>query len=142
MDKRQAVLCDFGLSRLRHEITRSKTMLKPGLTPRYAAPELPAINDEGFRTTEKGDIYSLSMTIYHFGFQERPFEHLNEEELVQKAVQNKQRPQPSSHAVNLDAALWELINEMWAHSPEDRPNAREVATKVAKILGVSSGRHD
>ena len=62
----QAVLCDFGLARIRHEVTRPCTSIREGGKLRYLAPELLS-GPESFRTTAESDIYSLAMTFFQLG---------------------------------------------------------------------------
>lgn len=125
-------MCDFGLSRIRHEITRTKTLFHPGLSARYAAPELPNLHDASFRTTEAADIYSLSMTIFHLGTLEQPYNHIGEDAGVRAAAQAGKRPEPPRESSNLNRELWGMLGGMWAH----KPNKRLTIDQVAMTLGL------
>lgn len=69
----RAVVCDFGLSRILHEVTRSRTRIQEGGHLRFLAPELSAGEDEKFRTTTASDVYSLGMALFELLTLEPPF---------------------------------------------------------------------
>ena len=68
------LLCDFGLSRIRHEISRTHTTIHQGGQPRFIAPEIFFAIEA--RINEKSDVYSLAMTIYALGTRSPPFGHI------------------------------------------------------------------
>ena len=116
----EAVLCDFGLTRIKHEVTRTQTSIREGGRLRYLAPEL-AFGPESFRTTVKSDVYSLAMTFFHLSTLCAPFNKLNEWAAAD-AARRRQRPEkrdPRFLAGSFDV-LWGLLKSMWAHDESAR----------------------
>ncbi|KAF8298262.1 kinase-like protein, partial [Clavulina sp. PMI_390] len=88
----KAYLCDFGLSRIQHEVTRSRTMIQEGGKLRFVAPELSASAATRFRTTRESDIFSLAMTFLAAWSGETPFPEIQNEWKVISNVVGGQRP--------------------------------------------------
>lgn len=61
-DEGEALLSDFGLSRIRHEDNRTRTLTAQGGT--YLAPEL---FDGAFDTTRETDCYSFGIMVHELG---------------------------------------------------------------------------
>ena len=92
----QCLLCDFGLSRIKHEITRTLTIASHGGRQRFIAPEICDPETEETRIDESSDIYSLAMTIYALGTRSVPFVGLNNGRARQAAVQGERPSKPDS----------------------------------------------
>lgn len=73
--KGNAVLCDFGCSRIRHEISRPLSLDRTVGRSFFVARAL--LFAEVLRSTEFSDIYSFAMTIYMMGTGEKPFTNVN-----------------------------------------------------------------
>lgn len=69
-------MCDFRLSRIRHRVARTRSIIRQGGRPRFIAPEIYDAED-CFVTNVPGDIYSLAMTIHTPGIGSLPFEETN-----------------------------------------------------------------
>ena len=131
----EAVLCDFGLTRIKHEVTRTQTSIREGSRLRYLAPEL-TFGPESFRTTAKSDVYSLAITFFHLSTLCTPFKELNEWAAAD-AARCRRRPEkfnaPRFLAGSFDV-LWELLELMWAHEKSARPTMAVVVDELQKIL--------
>ena len=119
------LLCDFGLSRVRHEVSRTNTTIVQGGRRRFVAPEISSgLKD---RVDEKSDIYSLAVTIYALGTRLPPFKDILVEAAACKAVQGGARPKKCGSLGGLTmeetAYLWCLLERMWNHDPRRRPTA-------------------
>ncbi|KAF8310011.1 kinase-like protein [Clavulina sp. PMI_390] len=130
----EAMLCDFGLSRIHHDVTRTATNILEGGHRRYVAPELVNSASERFRTTKSSDIYSLGMTFYSLITLDVPFQNLRDYDAMHQ-INNGRRPgRPKTSTILADsriqAAIWVLIKEMWAHKPATRPTAADVLRRV------------
>ncbi|KAF8318085.1 kinase-like protein, partial [Clavulina sp. PMI_390] len=136
----RAYLCDFGLSRIRHEVTRTRSMVnsQEGGYYRYMAPELTQELEERFRTSQESDVFSLAMTFLHAWSGEKPFGGKWNEWQVAELFQKRERPPRPPFEVDLadpeEAALWNLIVEMWAHEPRRRPSAATVVKRLTLIF--------
>lgn len=135
-------MCDFGLGRIRQEVTRTQTTIRVGGRARFLAPEL-LDGTEEFRTSEASDVYSLSMVILSAWAHERPFVDYPTEKAAGAAARRGQRPlKPLKHVlkgVPLNPAtmelLWRLLEEMWAQDPRKRPSVQVVEASVDALFG-------
>lgn len=164
-----ALLSDFGLSRIRHEVTRTHTNIREGGRTRFMAPELLA-GDELFRTSPASDIFSLSMTFWNVWTRELPFAELLNERKVEAAIRGGQRPNCPTRATNITAVLmappdmeqfdehsdldrnflspeieqdfWLLLVDMWAHEASNRPSSADVLQRLETIFLSLLEQHD
>lgn len=137
----QALLCDFGLSRIRHEVTRTFTFIRSGGRELFVAPELSADDDP--RPDEAGDIYTFAMTILKLGTGANPFsgEFKNERVALREAQQGRRPRRPATFGGLPNApfdTLWSLMEKMWAHNPAERPDACEVVEVTQKLVAAHS----
>lgn len=137
-DDGHARLCDFGLTRVKYEVTpRSIADVPQGGSLRYLAPEL-SIGPSIFRTTQATDLYSFSMTIMQLGTLSEPFSEKYEHPFAAAiAAQRGERPEmPQSLAGLPDAAtraLWGLLGDMWAQDPTKRFPAAKVSARLREL---------
>ncbi|KAF8314490.1 kinase-like protein, partial [Clavulina sp. PMI_390] len=117
-------LCDFGLSRIRHEVSRSQTMRPEGGNRRFLSPELLALDRGTFFSSRESDIFALAMTFLNIWTGRRPFSEVRDDYKVAAMVKAGLRPQKTAVAVRMkpemEAALWELLANSWAQLPDDR----------------------
>ncbi|KAF8315116.1 kinase-like protein [Clavulina sp. PMI_390] len=151
LDKyQQPYLCDFGLSRVRHEVSRTRTQRQDGGSTRFSAPELTSSPADKFRTTSQSDIYALAMLTYNMWTGQKPFSEIELEwQVALTSVQGgrPRRPTASTAHVNLaegvEAAFWRLLQEMWAQDPSKRPVSDIVLSRFEKIFeGTVSFEHE
>lgn len=152
----ETLICDFGLSRIRHEVPRTNTSSRQGGDPRFVAPELSS-GTELFRSNEASDVYSLAMTIYTLGTGLKPFHHFKHWLPALQAAQSGKRPSkfvssgsrlPLVSDIDvhegaqdilcmggLTAAashyIWALLIPMWHHDPSSRPSVPAVRKEMA-----------
>lgn len=134
----EALLCDFGLSRIRHEVTRTHTTIPEGGRNRFLAPELSAAITTRFRTSPSSDIYSLSMTFLNIWTREPPFAKTSNEYKVASWMRDGHRPRRPPVSLNLSSDIeeqfWELVQRMWAHEPNLRPPSSTVQKRLEEIF--------
>ena len=132
-----ALLCDFGLSRIRHEVTRTFTIIREGGRIRFLAPEL-LHGEENFRTTPASDIFSLSMVFLNIWTREAPFAELASSWKVEAAVRKGQRPEKPGVDIDLPPEMaqefWLLLTKMWAHDPASRPPSDDMQSQLEVIF--------
>ncbi|KAF8306169.1 kinase-like protein [Clavulina sp. PMI_390] len=138
-----ALLCDFGLSRIKHEQTRSATNIVEGGRYRYLAPELLSPSAEyKFRTTPASDCYSFAMTILQLVTLEKPFAEYKYESGAFHAAERGLRPQhPPLEAFGtlselIVDLLWTLLTYMWDHEENKRPGMDTVAYRVGELRSL------
>ncbi|KAF8296969.1 kinase-like protein [Clavulina sp. PMI_390] len=130
-------LCDFGLSRIRHEVTRTRTMQREGGRIRFLAPELSSSLEEKFRTTPESDVFSLAMTLLNIWTGDMPFAEIRSEWQVAAKVAKGERPsQPTVTLLTREADIvfWELMQQMWAKKPNKRPTSNSVVSRLERVL--------
>lgn len=129
-------LCDFGLSRLRHNITRTHTTIRSGGRLRLVAPEVSSATLR--RAIELSDIYSFAMTILALGTGETPFSSFNNQAADRMASKGRRPPIPSS-LHGLDAVFTErmgqLLSQMWVHEASLRWLSKQVVKELESISG-------
>ena len=136
-----ALLSDFGFSRIRHDITRSHTNIREGGRLRFLAPELSAGFNEKFRTSSSSDIFSFSLTVLNAWAGEVPFPEHNDWAAT-AVIRKNQRPNRPVTNINLppetEHELWLLLVEMWAHEASSRPSTEDVCRRLETCLGPFS----
>lgn len=135
------MLCDFGLSRVRHEVTRTLSTIHTGGRQRFLAPELLAGIDEKFRTSEATDVYSEAAVLASLWTGKVPFSEIANERAVTAALRSGKRPirpAPSQDKSPLDVEtmekFWDIVEEMWATDPIKRPSARDVELRSKALF--------
>ncbi|KAF8318136.1 kinase-like protein, partial [Clavulina sp. PMI_390] len=137
--KREAYLCDFGLSRVRHEVSRTRTQRVDGGFMRFLAPELTNSEASKFRTTGESDVYSLAMLLFNIWTGERPFSNIELEWRVAVASTTGERPKkPTGRKVRIPQAaegqFWTLLQQMWDKKPKTRPTSHDVLKRLKGML--------
>lgn len=136
-DKGTAVICDFGLSRVKHDFSRTLTVENTSEKLRFLAPELlAALLDETpgtrrvVRPTEATDIYALGMTFLELGTFEPPFSNIRSAERAADRVLAGERPFKPDTLGGLGKrefdTVWHCIQNMWKQAPEERCQLRSV----------------
>ena len=128
----ECLLCDFGLSRIRHEISRTFTTVRQGGRLRFIAPEIYSAEADDSRINEQFDIYSLAMTIYALGMRAPPFADISERAACRAAREGKQpAKQHSLGGLTKDESelLWSIIERMWDQRPRFPPQIPLLAKK-------------
>lgn len=132
----ECLLCDFGLSRIRHEISRTDTTVHHGGRERFLAPEITHNAQENTRIDEPSDIYSLAMTVYALGTRSLPFADLKNIHAVCREAASGRRPSKHDSLGGLTTddteLLWSLLERMWDGRPEFRPTIFHVRDEIMK----------
>ncbi|MBM4381730.1 MAG: protein kinase [Deltaproteobacteria bacterium] len=121
-------IMDFGLAKMLEEVRRSTTVI--GGTPYYMAPEQAA----GDQVDGRADIYAFGVTLFELVTGRRPFETGD----VTYHHRHTPAPDPRSLGVEVPEAMANLILQMMAKSPSDRPGtAEQVAQRLRAIAGAA-----
>ncbi len=125
-DERIVKIMDFGLAKMAAEVRKATTVT--GGTPYYMAPEQSRGADDIDR---RADLYSLGVTLFEMVTGHRPFEDGD----IAEHHRSTPAPDPRIHGVELPDAFAELLLQLLAKDPDDRPqNATQVATRLRKLL--------
>lgn len=125
-------ICDFGIARA---MDSGKATLRVG-TPAYMAPE----QNEG-EPDERSDLYSLGCVLYEMATGETPFQGTVWQLMYRHATEEP--TPPSAIRSDIPSPLEELILQLLAKKPEDRPqSAEEVAERLRAMRpeGRKSGK--
>jgi len=116
-------ICDFGLSRVVEQIT--KTMTSCG-TAAWAAPEVL----KNSRYTEKADVYSYGVCLWEFWTRRDPYEGMATFQIIFAVGTEGLRPVIPSECPREYA---KLIEDCWDSDPRNRPSFLEVIEKLKTI---------
>ncbi|KAF9531419.1 hypothetical protein CPB83DRAFT_848994 [Crepidotus variabilis] len=133
-DNLNAVLCDFGLSRLKSDVNTRTADSSPVFmgSQNWMAPEL----FRGGSLRFSCDIYSFGMTVYEIYTSEIPLGTVPTMEALRRLVVDEHvRPeQPEAHeAPQLTKKIWTLAKQCWHKDPESRPTAAAVCKILDKV---------
>jgi serine/threonine protein kinase len=133
----EALLCDFGLSRIRHEVARTRTVIRSGGRVAYIAPELLAGPDQ-YQTTEASDVYAMAMTIVELGTLLPPFHGVVANEWkLSHLVQDGLRPAAPTTLGNLPLPkfqeLWSMMQGMWASAKQRTLTSAQVHATLSQL---------
>ena len=120
-------ICDFGLSSYHNELK--------GYTPRYAPPEvLKAKKKLTYKEelTDKSDIFSFGMTIYHILKGEKPFNDIYNGEADQR-IEKGEIPNLDEISPNFFRSI---IEKTLNSEPSKRPTAEEVLKEIKRYTGL------
>eukprot|EP00775_Hariotina_reticulata_P006455 gene6455-6684_t len=127
-----AKVADFGLSRMKTHSYVSTRHLEAG-TASYMAPE--CFIGEG--VNEKIDVYSLAMLLWECVTGDRPWKGHNMMQVAyQVAMSNNRPPLPPISATSCPPELAQLMVDMWAADPRERPSSGEVMKALAQMVRV------
>ena len=119
-------IMDFGLAKILEAVRDKGATLIAG-TPYYMAPE----QTSGKVTDGRTDLYSLGVTLFELSTGHLPFSEGD----VAEQHRTLPFPDPGRHVPDYPEALAQLIQQMTAKSPEDRPeSADEVAAALTEIV--------
>jgi len=117
------LLCDFGLSRIKHGLGQTSMTVCQGGDYRFVAPEISFGKDDTC-VDQQSDIYSLAMTIYALGTRSPPFQDKKRLQACRAAADGERPPKHDSLG-GLSAEhtefLWFLMQMMWHQDPQRRP---------------------
>ncbi|KAG1670201.1 hypothetical protein FOA52_014977 [Chlamydomonas sp. UWO 241] len=127
-----AKIADFGLARCKYKTYLSTKKLDAG-TVAYMAPE--CFNDKLGGVSTKCDIFSLGVILWELVTQTRPWNGLNEFQMIYQVTVEGARLQIPNGASSCPGPLADLIESCWASEPRLRPTAEEAETV---LLGIRS----
>lgn len=137
----EALICDFGLSQLKHDLnTRSQddpeAHRSRGGTMRWQSPERLL----GKALTNACDVYSFAVTVYELysleGGAATPFGYMDDTIVRQKVLEGHRPDKPDQ----MPKALWALVEQCWAQEPAHRPTFEMVVQDLTKLLDAEASK--
>ncbi|KAJ6559779.1 kinase-like domain-containing protein, partial [Mycena capillaripes] len=123
----KALLCDFGLARVKADVTsRSNQMGEGGMmgSRNWMAPELLA----GSPLKQSSDVYAFGMTIYELHTDENPMSQVAYWDFVEVVFRlnvRPERPEPDDCPKLIDT-VWALAESCWVKDPKLRPTSQDI----------------
>ncbi|KAF8887344.1 kinase-like domain-containing protein [Infundibulicybe gibba] len=140
-DAGNALLCDFGLSRVKADAT-SRSMARPATSSisgsrNWMAPE----RILGGTLKKPVDIYAFGMTIFEIFVAEVPLGHLAYTDFVDLVVGKNVRPEKPDEedAPDLSDELWALAEACWVKAARERPDAVTVCDEMTRCWSINQG---
>ncbi|MBX9397377.1 serine/threonine-protein kinase [Streptomyces sp. TRM72054] len=125
-------LCDFGIARLGADIGYTSRLTGTGVamgTPHYMSPE----QIGGDEVDQRSDLYSLGCVLYELATGVPPFD-LGEAWAILVGHRDTPPEPPRTHRADLPAYLEQIILELLAKLPEQRPRD---ATELGRRIGAA-----
>jgi len=119
-DDIQAVLCDFGLARVRSDETGLTTTDAGGAT-HYMSPEIAWQEDE-LRCTMESDIWEWGCLVLEMMKEQAPYAEAESGGSVYMRLANDVAPADVGR-LSVAQPIAKLIKECWSFAPEERPRA-------------------
>ncbi|GAA3999616.1 serine/threonine-protein kinase [Streptomyces plumbiresistens] len=124
-------ICDFGIARLGADIGFTSRLTGTGIamgTPHYMSPE----QIGGSEVDQRSDLYSLGCVLYEIATGAPPFDLDDAWAILIGHRDTPPRP-PRSHRSELPAYLEQVILDLLAKEPEQRPHdARELGRRITE----------
>jgi tRNA A-37 threonylcarbamoyl transferase component Bud32/tetratricopeptide (TPR) repeat protein len=131
-------ICDFGIARLAHDIGFTAKLTGGGMamgTPHYMSPEQIA----GGEVDHRSDLYSFGCVLYEIATGAPPFD-LGDSWSVLVGHRDTPPVPPREHRPELPGYFEEVVLELLAKRPEDRPgDARHVHRRLAEARRGAGG---
>ncbi|KAL5636239.1 hypothetical protein ACGC1H_004904 [Rhizoctonia solani] len=132
----EAKITDFGTSALKeYTLEFATTRSKPGLSIRWAAPE---ILDEQSENSYEADVYALGMTMLEAMTGAVPYAHISRESVVMRHIIGGILPvRPEAHiprGADYGDLFWSLLNQCWLYDHQSRPTAVEIQHQIRNIF--------
>ena len=138
-----ALLSDFGLARLHHDLTRTFSRdneVKQAGSVRFSAPEL--LDGEVLKWTADSDRYALAMAFLELVTNDYPFREIPNDYKMIVAVCGGTRPQRPETLGTLTQQhanyLWSLLEALWMQNPRERL-AMHLVEQYLAVLASPTG---
>ena len=138
-----ALLSDFGLARLHHDLTRTFSRgdeVKQAGSVRFSAPEL--LDGEVLKWTADSDRYALAMAFLELVTNDYPFREIPNDYKMMVAVCGGIRPQRPEALGTLTQQhanyLWSLLEALWMQNPRERL-AMHLVEQYLAVLASPTG---
>ncbi|KAG8754129.1 hypothetical protein FRC11_006849 [Ceratobasidium sp. 423] len=121
-------VADFGVSIVEHQEIEFSSTTQTFFDSKRVI-QAPEILGEDSDSSKKGDVYAVGMTMTEIYTGEPPYgpENLSFRQ-IDNIIKGELRPsRPNGLPANtVGNSIWELMNDCWMGSPEQRPTAAEV----------------
>ncbi|KAF7299977.1 Kinase-like protein [Mycena kentingensis (nom. inval.)] len=127
-----ACLADFGLTNFTDATSAMSSTTHRAGSLRWMAPELIDPDRFGLRFLRTGatDVYAFACVALELYTQRPPFTGISETAAMLRIIEGQRpaRPEPA-----MSDALWDLVEDCWAHSPGKRPGMQVLTDRMGII---------
>ncbi|KAF8139574.1 kinase-like domain-containing protein [Mycena galopus ATCC 62051] len=133
-DSGRSLLCDFGLSRVKADITGRTAQItnNMGGSRNWMAPELLA----GALPKIPSDIYAFGMTLYELYTGDNPLSGIAHTDFIELVFRLGIRPERPDHddVPKLSDPLWTLAEQCWLQDPKARPSTGQIHDLIVDVI--------
>ncbi|KAJ7219762.1 kinase-like domain-containing protein, partial [Mycena rebaudengoi] len=131
----RALLCDFGLARIKADITsRTRAMSDTVVSGsrNWMAPELLS----GSLPRTPSDIYAFGMTLYEVYTGEIPMSTIPYGDFIELVFRFGVRPDrpEEDECPRMNDGIWDLAERCWNKDPKARPTARQIHDTIQLLM--------
>ncbi|KAJ7622026.1 kinase-like protein, partial [Roridomyces roridus] len=131
----RALLCDFGLARVKADVTSRTVGMAENATTivgsrHWMAPEL----FTGAPPSTRSDMYAFGMTVYELYADEDPLCYIRTHDFVELVCRQNLRPSRPTKIARLTDSMWDLATTCWTKRSSDRPTARKVHDVISHLI--------
>ena len=132
-DSGTAVLADFGLTRVQHDLPDLLSSTQNGGTIVYMSPELLSSRDG--KSTKSSDVWALGMVIYQVFTGNPPyFGRFALTEICHSPPKLPSKPKNDSVKMGFTDELWDFLERScWAPLARDRPTAQSCCRRLEDL---------
>ncbi|KAJ7351218.1 kinase-like protein [Mycena albidolilacea] len=131
----RALLCDFGLARIKADITSRTRALSDTVVSgsrNWMAPELLS----GSLPRTPSDIYAFGMTLYEVYTGEIPMSTIPYADFIELVFRFGVRPDrpEEDECPRMNDGIWDLAERCWNKDPKARPTARQIHDTIELLM--------
>ena len=128
-----AVLADFGLTRVQHDLSDLRSITENAGTFVYQSPELHIGGDR--KSTKSSDVWALGMVIYQVFTGKQPYHgRFALTEICHNPPRLPSRPDEDAIEIGFTHELWDYLEKYcWAQPPRGRPSAKSCCSRLQAL---------
>ncbi|KAJ1301337.1 hypothetical protein OPQ81_003737 [Rhizoctonia solani] len=121
----EPLIADFGNAHLRELTLRFTDTTNPGLSLRWAAPEL--FTDDDNKPNKMSDVYSYGMETFTGKI---PFDDKSERWVITSLTSGRSSLSPARPEIIANDEIWEILTSCWMRDPNNRPTITAIQERL------------
>ena len=127
---KNAVLCDFGMAKIKTASSASTATSGKGITVKWTPPEL----FDGVKKSKTSDMYSVGMTLWEIAFRELPLPDMPDQAYLNFVMSGKRPPLPTRKETGCPIRYGKVVDACWAQAPESRMSAAKALEELEAMF--------
>ena len=132
-----AKICDFGLSRILHTVSKSQTNQSVCGTLEYIAPEY--FRQPRKTKTQKFDVYSFAISAWEIFHEKSAYHDFCDRRIIPVCVERGERPTMEANDATVPIPVGKIVQECWHQNEGERPAFSCIR---ASLLSLISGMQE